>query len=406
MVYDAEQGRLMEPYRYWEWPAPNPSLTLESIDTEQIIVSLSEDIKSYTEHASPGTLLLSGGFDSRLILCLLHREKIISNLLTVSWGDEIRFARKIADTLCLSSDFVKPSNAFHSTREYINYLLANEVATPSLNLSIPKIYSFLKPKMRSVWEGVFPGCILTALHQPRGGFEDYISQETLSRESLIWKTAFQVFDRSKAQDLYENFICLLKRETGKYSNDEFGVSQFVVRNRTRCRTALNPLSVYSNIVLPFTPGASKVFWNYAASIPYDVKASHRMYLEIFNQHFPKLKNIPFLSADKLYPHHASRIKYLDFYIKECLKKNPLVEKGMKSIRFLKQQTQESLVQKALSNVNLYHPDLNADFVQRLSKLPSKFDFRNARKYAIAIKLIFYWQMWLHLMEQQELPDLV
>jgi hypothetical protein len=406
MVYDTEQGRLMEPHQYWEWPAPNPSLTLESIDTEQIIVSLSEDIKSYTEHASPGTLLLSGGFDSRLILCLLHRENLLTNPLTVSWGDEVRFARKIADTLCLSCDLVKPSSAFNLTREYINYLCANEVATPSLKLSIPKIYHFLKPEMRSVWEGVFPGCILTALHQPKGGFEAYISQETFSRESLIWKTAFQVFDRSKAQDLYDNFIYLLKRQTGKYSNDEFGVSQFVVRNRTRCRTALNPLSVYSNIVLPFTPGASKEFWNYAASIPYGVKASHRMYLEIFNQHFPKLNNIPFLSADKFYPHHSSKIEYLDLHIKEFLKKNLFIERSMTLIRFLRQQAQGSLIQKALSNVNLDHPDLNADFVQGLSKLTRKFDFRHARKDVIAIQLIFYWQMWLHLMEQQELPDFV
>ncbi len=157
-------------------------------------------------------------------------------------------------------------------------------------------------------------------------------------------------------------------------------------------------------VLPFTPGASKEFWNYAASIPFDVKALHRMYFEIFSRHFPKFNDIPFLSADKLYSKSSCKIEYLDFHIKECLMKNLLIDKGVKFIRFLRQQTQGSLVQKALSNVNLDHPDLNADFVLGLSKLSNKYDFRHARKYLIAIQLIFYWQMWMHLMEQQELPD--
>ena len=50
---------------------------------------------------------------------------------------------------------------------------------------------------------------------------------------------------------------------------------------------------------PFTPGLSKEFWAAAASIPAEVKREYRLYLRLLERHFPEALGIPFISGSTM-----------------------------------------------------------------------------------------------------------
>jgi len=54
--------------------------------------------------------------------------------------------------------------------------------------------------------------------------------------------------------------------------------------------------VYANLVLPFTVGLTKAFWEVAAEIPSRLKAWYRLYLRIYERHFPRVLAVPWYSG--------------------------------------------------------------------------------------------------------------
>jgi hypothetical protein len=85
-------------------------------------------------------------------------------------------------------------------------------------------------------------------------------------------------------------------ERARYGDDESGVSQFVVRNRTRHRIAPNPLQVFGNDVIPLAPGLGKSFWETAAAVPTEMKRGHQLYRRLFERRFPKALDVPAVSG--------------------------------------------------------------------------------------------------------------
>src|SRR5262245_64710742 len=94
----------------------------------------------------------------------------------------------------------------------------------------------------------------------------------------------------------ETFRKTLATERAQYADDESGVSQFVVRNRTRHRIAPNPLQAFSNDAIPLAPGLSKSFWEMAAAIPTERKRGHQLYRRLFERRFPKALAVPAVSG--------------------------------------------------------------------------------------------------------------
>ncbi|MCD6569667.1 MAG: hypothetical protein J7L53_03085 [Deltaproteobacteria bacterium] len=401
LTYDPTNGKL-ETTTYWKWPDPKPDMTLEDVDTDHLVEMIRQDISAYREHTTHGTILMSGGFDSRLILSLLREEDLCPDVLIVEhkdelWGADGRFATKVARSLGANIKKVSTPRSFYSAETYIDYLVMNEVMTPSLYLFITQMTAYLNTDMKAVWEGLAPGYALVPAHQLPGGFKDYLTKACSFKKSRVWKTAYQIFGHSKAENMYEAFIELLRKETTKYSDDELGVFEFMVRNRMRNRTALNPLKVYTNYVLPFTPGLDKPLWNMIAGMPYEVKSQHKMYLDIFRRHFPGADRIPFVSGSEVYAR-----KSLDGWIalaSRRLRQNLAVRAGKmitnKLIRGTYTYWEDSvLVSRVLSRVATDHPDLDPGSISALRK-PDLF-YNRANRYGR--NLIFYWQLWRWVME--------
>jgi hypothetical protein len=55
----------------------------------------------------------------------------------------------------------------------------------------------------------------------------------------------------------EGFACDLDSELSRLPRDMHGLARFVIENRSRSRTAMNPLKACANHARAFTPGLSK-----------------------------------------------------------------------------------------------------------------------------------------------------
>ena len=116
----------------------------------------------------------------------------------------------------------------------------------------------------------------------------------------IWKAAQHVFTPSFSTSMYEAFRSSFAQESSHYEDDGYGVSQFVVRNRMRNRTGPNPTKVYSNYVLPFTPGLTRSFFEESAGIPYQLRVRHQLYMKLYRTHYAMAAQLLFSSAGTLY----------------------------------------------------------------------------------------------------------
>jgi hypothetical protein len=290
LVYDPVAGSL-ESKTHWSWPEPKPEMKLADVDIAEMLGIMRREIECYASHCRSGTILLSGGFDSRLILALLYEANIDCSALVLKHlnsSAEARFAMKIARRLnCRNVERIIPSWDYYSSPSYLRYLVMNEVAIPSMRLYItPHVSASIKPEMKAVWEGLGPGFAFAPSYPLSGGFAIYLQDRCKNLESLHWQVALSVFSYPLGHAMYEIFRQVLKREMDKYTDDDFGTARFQMASQMRRFLAIAPLAVYSNTVLPFTPGLSKDLWDLAASIPLSVTSDKKLYIRLFTQHLP------------------------------------------------------------------------------------------------------------------------
>jgi hypothetical protein len=333
----------------------------------------------------------------------LDEERLAPDALIVAHQDESfnaegLFASKVAKRLGVDYKQVKPSKSFYSSKTYLDYLIMNEVAIPSLYLFIAQVFAYINPDKQAIWEGVALG---NALNPPTS-YNTFFTEDHLTCETLVWKAAFNIFGHSKAESMYETFRDLFQREKEKSSCERFDVFEFIIRNRMRNRTAINPFKVYANYLLPLTPGLSKTFWDLTGRIPYEIKGS-RLYSQIYRCNFPKVRSIPFISGSKL---HFKDSRGTDRWIASIIdwsEHSQTIKEMRKSLRkFITGSWSywkpSEWIPITVSKVNHEHPDLHADEVQRIRQSlasPASAEVEKEKR-----QLLFYWQIWRWVMEGQ------
>ena len=405
IIYDPSSDRLEEK-NYWHWPEPQPEKTLANVDTGQIVELLEQNIKAYLPYHQAGTILLSGGFDSRLLLAVLNKLGVYPLGIILTHEDELLgadgiYGEWVAKKLGISVKRVFSDPNFFSSQAYLDYLVTNEVATPSLFLFISQVLQHLEPSMGAVWEGCFP--TILAAKQPRGGFSEYLALLAISPTSPQWRAVKKVFAPPLARGIREAFLESLEAERSRYSDDGFGVSQFIARHRTRNRTAPNPLKVYPNVLPTFTPGLTKDFWAIAGALPFEVKTEFRLYKQIFQQHFPKMLTVPFVSVGKLVsskgfsPWHEVFINL--YKLQLALGKGKM---GRGLLKILGVSPHQNFFQRSeflgqvIARIDIGDHDLNSDQV----RLIQDFTKSNPNKFSYEQELLFYWQVWRWVMDSK------
>ena len=393
LVFDPVGGSLEE--RVY----PHPMVTETSAqkpDTAALVELLRREIEAYAVHWQPGTVLLSGGFDSRLILSLLKGLNMLPEALNVSHGSERldadrRYARDIATRFSVNCQFQIPSPGFFSSDVFLDYMVMNDVATPSLQLFIAQVSAHVLPEMGAVWEGVGPGFALAFPHIPSPDLPVYLKHRCQASGSPAWQAAGKLFARHR--DIHDAFQETLAAAVAACPNGDCGLLQFEARHQMRNRMAHNPLKVYANDVLCFTPGIGKEFWSLAASIPYREKWGFKLYREIFRRHFPEAMKTPFCSMGQLY--RGGRLPDASYYAAQFFPPPGarLVANALKRLGWDRSR-HAAVVERVISRVDPDHPDLCHDLVAAIKRrqVPHDQVTNHARL------LLFYWQVWRWVME--------
>ena len=413
LVYDPAAGSL-ESKTHWSWPEPKPEMKLADVDIEEMLRIMQCEIECYASHCRSGTVLLSGGFDSRLILTLLRRLNMDCKALVLThpehgFGVDGKFAVRIAKRLGCR-DVVRgfPAKDYYSSPSYLRYIVIDEVAIPSMVLYMSThVSEHIKPEMKAVWEGLGPGFAFAPSYPLSGGFATYLQDRCNDLESLQWQVALSVFSHPVGHAMYETFRQVLEREMGKYTDDDFGTARFQMANQMRRYLAPCPLTVYANTVLPLTPGLSKDLWDLAASIPLSVTSNMKLYLRLFEQHLPEALDVPICSGGKLLSNRAfapelwtrARLNSLGRwgrYHWRRLPRLPVVGPTFGRLGLIPEAEKErnELLDAVIRLIPPDHPDLNADTVRTLQKAEPPYDWTER----LGRRMLFYWQTWRWIME--------
>lgn len=382
LTYDAARRKL-EIHRYWDWPEPSDAWM--GFDFPG---ALERDIRAYASFGDPGTVLLSGGFDSRLLLSVIRRAGVPADALIVTHDDERgdadgRLAETVARRCGVPYRKQSPPPDFFSSPAYLDYVRDSDAGHPSLDLFIAKVASQIRSA--AVWDGLAPGFMFMPLHQPEGGFDAYVRKEVHGPGSVGWQATKSIFRPEVARAMQEGFQTDLRTEIGRLPQDMYGLARFVIENRSRNRPAMNPLKVYANRCNSFTPGLSRDFITHGALIPFREKREANFYRRLFLRLDPQLAAIPFLSGGDLMRGAGAggEWRYQYEYMRERLERFRTRHPSLFPFSSRQPTTRSRFLEERLFVEG--DPLLDPDLPQRL-RHPGESG-------GAAWKLLFHWKAW-------------
>lgn len=316
LTFDSS-GTLVHERETWRYPKQ-----IECADIDEILGSARECRDQYLDQpgAPDAQLLLSGGFDSRFIACLLSEAGLYPQAITVAnkWGSaqvDGAIAEKVAKELGLPHRIRQADIAFYSSKAYLDYLASTDAGTPSLGLFISEVSQFIDTE-KPTWEGLLPGYTLVNPRYPGGGFEEWIKSQGPQKDNDPWAAARYLFKPDFYQSMREGFLEAWRNETEKYRDDSHGVTEFCLRNRARNRASVNPLKAFNNDNAVYLLGASRRFIEASQVVPFHEKGGHQLYFRLF-EHFARLKLIPFQTGIVLVasPESVRKLKWMEYKMK-------------------------------------------------------------------------------------------
>jgi asparagine synthetase B (glutamine-hydrolysing) len=392
LEYEPDGDRLSA-RSYWAWPDIDPRITPESVDTRSLLDLLTDSVAAYAAYGTDGTLLLSGGYESRLLAALLVGAGRRPTALTLRNPYEHleidgRFAARVARELDIPHVVRDPDPRFFSTDTFLEYVRLSDVATTSVNLFIAQVAAELQAAgVEASWDGVCYGTVIKDKSAP--SFDAFVARALKPPESSVWRAARRVFAGRFVDEMWSEMRRTLSDEIARCHGGPAGVAELFVRNRARNRTTPNALKVYANFALPFMPGLTKAFYESAVPIPPAAKASDRLYRRILERHFPALARVPYCSGGHLLPGARPTLEYRLLAARSAIVEHPRMGNVLRRLGLTPARPPSAVVDDAVRAVDLDDPMLAADRLRELQRTAPS----GAAEDTFARELVFYWSRW-------------
>jgi hypothetical protein len=289
-------GRVEE-HRHWQLPANEaPDTILHLCDAFAQSIAQHETL---LEDASV-QLLLSGGYDSRLIAaCLSRRENLFASTLAHEDEDgdaDGWIARRVATQLAMAIDVSRPQTDFFSLKAYLDHLWAVDGAYPTHGLFIAQVKQHVRGD--ALWEGQLPNVSIRAIH-PEGGFAAYDMFKRARLDHPRWQAAQRLLTP-------EAFALLRAAEANAttdsrepHLDDEIGVGHWVTLNRMRRRAGLNIIQAYAHHAQPLAAGASRRFWSMVQRHPAAQRRGGTLAMQMLQHFNPALAALPLSTGGQM-----------------------------------------------------------------------------------------------------------
>ncbi|MDP4528129.1 asparagine synthase-related protein [Alkalimonas delamerensis] len=379
-----QNGEISQQQRYWQFDSEAPAASIDEVASALgQSVDLAIAAVPDTEHG----ILLSGGYDSRLIAFLLHQRQVSMRATIVSHYDEnldadARFAKAIARHLQIPFRLQLPEQDFFSSPAYLDYLAASDGEIPSLYLFISQVGQFIDAPV--VWEGLLPGKTLKA---SEASFAAFWAANVKDFKQPQWRAAELVFGAEQAAAMWQAFTERWQQEQAVFPDSGEGTARFNLAHRARNRVGPNPFKVYQQKATVLMPGMSRAYLQAAMSVPHSSKQQHQFYQQLFARHYPDALRFPIAHGSVVSPMHSrSLVDYGFLAALACHNRLSRYPRWMKRLglkpaagfsrsRFL---DPSRLAGQGALDLN---PALMAS-IENGSELPEQ-----------AIRLLFYWRCW-------------
>jgi hypothetical protein len=285
--------------RYYDF-TQTPVLGEKDVSTEKIASLFVEAVARKVKQEQPHTVLLSGGYDSRLVLGALHRSGITPKIVSLEHASETqgadgKFAALIANSLGLACDYRPSRKHFFASSDALEVFYILDGMVPTWDLFIGEIYPELDRRLGRVWDGLALDVALGGSHQIAGGIfknlKEFIKKRRRNRlllRLILTPQQFRAVDSS--------FMRRLHSGVAKIPVSENQFLYYLLKNRTRRRIAVNPYQLFAAKVEAMTPATDMYFMDYVLGIPSHLKLNHRLYIDMLKKNFPTLTKVPIVSG--------------------------------------------------------------------------------------------------------------
>ena len=302
-VLTFRDGRLHK-RRYHDF-TKTPVLHPGEVSTGRLAALFETAVRRGLRPGGVDTLLLSGGFDSRLILGAMvglgAKPNVVSleNATGTQGEDDGHYAALVAEHLGLECDFRRTRADFFASRDCVEAFHALDGMVPAWGSFMVEVHPELDADMGAVWDGLAMGIVLGGQHQVKGGAKAFLEKFAARRRVnrlllplILSPRYFRRVDRSFARRLRE--------ELERIPDSENRYQNFLLKNRTGRRISVISYGLFADKVEPVTPAADKDFLDYALAIPHSLKANHKLYADLMTRHFPSLTQVPVTSSGAIW----------------------------------------------------------------------------------------------------------
>ena len=303
----AHHDGLLKKRRYHDFTRTS-LLSPEEVSTEKLAGLFVEAVGRRLRREGSNTLLLSGGFDSRLILGALNELGSPPELLTLeherqAGGMDGKVAAAMARRLGLEIDYRRARKGFFTSLDAVETFYIQDGMIPTWELGgeglfISEVYPEVDKDMGMVWDGLVLDDALGGAHQEfesRQTLEKFAKKRAINRlllASILTPRHFLAADKG--------FMRRLQGELDEIPPSENRFKLFVIKHQGLRRMAIRPYQLYSTKVEPMTPVADSDFADYALNVPLGLRKNDRLYIELLRTQFPILAEVPVFSSGSLF----------------------------------------------------------------------------------------------------------
>ncbi len=288
---------IVQEQRHWQVPNRETPHTIP-----HLCKSFQESVAQYEAQLGNAAvqLLLSGGYDSRLIAAALEKnDHIVASILAHEDEDgdaDGWIASRVAAHFNWAVSPSRPQPDFFSSKDYLDHLWSVDGAYPTHGLFITQMKQHVWGD--AVWEGQLPNVSIRAIH-PEGGFAAYDEVKRAGADHPRWQAAARLLTRDAYVHLAEAETQATADSRTLHLDDDIGVGHWVTLNRMRRRAGLNIYQAYAHHAQPLAAGASRRFWSMVQSHPAAARRSGLLAQQMLQQLNPVLARLPLSTGGQL-----------------------------------------------------------------------------------------------------------
>jgi asparagine synthetase B (glutamine-hydrolysing) len=281
-----------------------PVMDHREVSTQKLATLFTEAVARTAWRDQRHTLLLSGGFDSRMTLGTLCELGVRPRCVALEHaaekaGADGKLAQLAARAVGIECELHPTRPDYTGSPDWLEVFYIIDGMLPNHDLFISQVYPELETSSGVIWDGLCLGTALGGTGVRSSGSDEGLNWLWAGRR-LRRKMLKMALTPEAFHALNDEFEPRTRDELARFSAGENRFQNFFVAHRQRRRAGLGTYQLYTSKGEVVTAGMDRDFLDYALAVPESLKAGHRLSIEILRQHHPALARVPVISGSRFF----------------------------------------------------------------------------------------------------------